>query len=368
MPKMGLVLQGGGALGAYEYGAVTRLVELGWQPVAVTGVSIGAITAAAVAGAPDGDICASLKRLWDAITLIELPFWIPQNQALFSLFGNPKFWRLRHDYFNFSQWTSLCDVTPMRETLASICDFDRMNDPNNMRMAVTATNVITGNQVIFSNHVGNDDALHYVTPRVSPVRLTPDHIVASGSLPPGFPMTMIDGVPYWDGGIFDNTPIEAMLDILNDGEIEDLPIFIVELIATHSEPPKNLSEVHDRMLEISYESRFLIEHSDDDGGMTAFPAMLEEIHCELPKNSPLRKNKSFRRLMRLKALKNIRIIEAEHAPMMGGMDFSPFGVRRRYESGYEAVNKILAEEAGTSPQAAGAIPSPTRANEDTSAS
>ena len=74
MPKMGLVLQGGGALGAYEYGAVTRLVELGWEPVVVTGVSIGAATAAAIAGAREGDICASLKRLWEAITLSPLPF------------------------------------------------------------------------------------------------------------------------------------------------------------------------------------------------------------------------------------------------------------------------------------------------------
>ena len=82
--------------------------------------------------------------------------------------------------------------------------------------------------------------------------------------------------------------------------------------------------------------------------------MLEEMQRELPKNSPLRKNESFRRLIRLKALKNIRVIEAEHVPMMGGMDFSPFGVRRRYESGYQAVNKILAKEAGAaSPQAAG---------------
>ena len=64
MPKMGLVLQGGGALGAYEYGAVCRLVELGWEPVAVAGVSIGAATAAAIAGARDGDICTSLKHLW----------------------------------------------------------------------------------------------------------------------------------------------------------------------------------------------------------------------------------------------------------------------------------------------------------------
>ena len=84
MPKMGLVLQGGGALGAYEYGAVTRLVELGWQPAAVTGVSIGAATAAAVAGAPDGDICKSLKLLWEAITLHQVPFWPPERQTTFS--------------------------------------------------------------------------------------------------------------------------------------------------------------------------------------------------------------------------------------------------------------------------------------------
>jgi NTE family protein len=90
MPKMGLVLQGGGALGAYEYGAVTRLVERGWEPVAVTGVSIGAATAAAIAGARDGDICASLRHLWEAITLSPVPLWPADRQAMFSIFGNPK--------------------------------------------------------------------------------------------------------------------------------------------------------------------------------------------------------------------------------------------------------------------------------------
>jgi hypothetical protein len=159
MPKMGLVLQGGGALGAYEYGAVTRLVELGWQPVAVTGVSIGATTAAAIAGAYDGDICASLKRLWDAITLKQMPFWPAERQATFSMFGNPRFWRSRTDYFNFHQWTSLCDVSPMRNTLATICDFERLNDSSKMRIAVTATNVQTGDQVSFSNYVANADAV-----------------------------------------------------------------------------------------------------------------------------------------------------------------------------------------------------------------
>jgi NTE family protein len=353
MPKMGLILQGGGALGAYEHGAVERLIELGWQPVAVSGVSIGATTAAAVAGARDGDIRASLQRLWDAITLTPAPFWPEERQAVFSIFGNPGFWRSRTDYFNLHQWTNLCDVSPMRQTLATICDFERLNDPANMRMAVTATNVMTGDQVTFSNYVANTDALSYVTPKLMRATLTPDHILASGSLPPGFPMTVIDGVAYWDGGLFDNTPIESLLDMLNEDEIEHLPIFVVDLFPTHAVLPANLTEVQERMLEISFESRFLVHHADADGSLAPFTSMLEEIERDLPADSPVRGREAFRRLFRMRALKNLRVIEAEHAPMTGGMDFSTFGVKRRYESGRQAVDKFFAEhEADKQPAAA----------------
>ena len=101
-------------------------------------------------------------------------------------------------------------------------------------------------------------------------------------------MTVIDGVPYWDGGLFDNTPIEPLLDLLEEGEIEHLPIFVVNLFATHSNPPKNLSEVQERMLEISFESRFLLAHADADGSLTEFTTMIEDIRRELPRNSPVR--------------------------------------------------------------------------------
>jgi NTE family protein len=343
MPKMGLVLQGGGALGAYEYGAVTRLVEYGWEPVAITGVSIGAATAAAIAGARGGDIRASLRNLWDEITLKPLPYWPPEMQATFSLFGNPGFWRARHDLHAYPQWTNIYDVSPMYQTLSQVCDFERLNDPSITRIAVTATNVRTGDQVSFSNFTANPDAQHYITPRVSRVRLTPDHIIASGSLPPGFPMTVIDGVPYWDGGLFDNTPIEPLLDLLEEDEIERLPIFIVNLFATHSNPPRNLREVQERMLEISFESRFLLAHADADGSLTEFTTMIEEIRRDLPHDSPVRAKQSFRRLSRFRALKNIKVIEAEHAPMTGGMDFSAHGVQTRYRSGAKAVDKLLSQ-------------------------
>jgi NTE family protein len=345
MPKMGLVLQGGGALGAYEYGAVTRLVELGWDPVAITGVSIGAATAAAVAGARGGDVGKSLKSLWEAITLRPVPFLPAAQQATLSAFGNPRFWRMRTDLLAYREWTNFYDVSPMRETLSQVCDFDRLNDARHMRVAVTATNVKTGDQVSFANFTTNPDSLHYVTPRIARVRLTPEHILASGSLPPGFPMTMIDGVPYWDGGLFDNTPIEPLLDMLTDEELETLPIFIVNLFATHSDPPANIREVQERMLEISFESRFLLAHADADGSLTEFTRTIEEIMRDLPENSPARRRESFRRLIRFRALRNIRVIEADHAPMTGGMDFSVNGVRTRYQSGYAAVDKFFAGSA-----------------------
>jgi NTE family protein len=155
-------------------------------------------------------------------------------------------------------------------------------------------------------------------------------------------MTVIDGVPYWDGGLFDNTPIEPLLDLLDEDELENLPIFIVNLFATHSNPPSNLWEVQERMLEISFESRFLLAHADANGSLAEFTRTVEEIMRDLPANSPARLRESFRRAVRFRALKNIRVIEAEHAPMTGGMDFSADGVQTRFQSGYAGVDRFLA--------------------------
>jgi hypothetical protein len=115
----------------------------------------------------------------------------------------------------------------------------------------------------------------------------------------------------------------------------------VNLFATHSNLPKNLKEVQERMLEISFESRFLLAHADADGSLTEFTTMIEDIRRELPQNSPVRAKESFRRLSRFRALKNVRVIEAQHAPMTGGMDFSAHGVSTRYNSGIKAVDALL---------------------------
>jgi NTE family protein len=237
----------------------------------------------------------------------------------------------------------------MRETLAKVCDFERLNDASKIRMAVTATSVQTGDQVSFSNYVGNPAATHYVTPKIKPVRLTADHILASGSLPPAFPMTVIDGVPYWDGGLFDNTPIEVLLDLLEVDEIDHLPIFVVNLFATHSRPPADLHDIQERTLEISFESRFLLAHADVDGSLSEFVETVEEVMRDLPQDSPARSRESFKRMIRLRAVKNLRIIQADHAPMSGGMDFSAHGVKTRYQSGYKAVDNYKLCDSSLSP-------------------
>jgi len=350
MADMGLVLQGGGALGAYEYGVVTRLVELGWRPKAVTGVSIGAINAAAIAGAAPDHIADNLHKLWNAITLFEVP-WLPANrQGFLSMFGNWNFFRPRTDYYNMFRWTNFCDVSPMLTTLRRICDFDLINNPNHMRFAVTATNVRTGGQETFSNYFpetarvvrGDSSKIERENTVSHRTRIMPDHVMASGSLPPGFPATRINGEQFWDGGLFSNTPIEALLDLLSEEDVDSLPIFVVNLFTSQQPPPLNLMEVQERMTALSYQNRFWAQY----GGtslLTGFIDMLEMLAKDLPKDSSARKHRAYYWLQRLRALKNIQVIQAKPGPMTGGMDFSPYGVNTRYHAGRAAVDAHFAK-------------------------
>lgn len=337
MSKMALVLQGGGALGAYEYGVVTKLVDMGWQPVAVTGVSIGAVNAAAIAGAKNGDIQASLDRVWKAITLPSVP-WLPDAmQGNLSLMGNPNFWRSRTDVLQMASWDSLCSTDPMYQTLSANLDFAQINDSAHMRMAVTATNLRTGGPTTFSNHLAHD--AHQDTPAHTALRgeITPAHIMASGALPPGFPAVRIDDEAYWDGGLFSNTPIDALLNLLEPDEIDNLPIFTVDLFRTDNLPlPQNLMDVQTRALALQYENRFWAEYGGE-AGSTGFLEMLDQLEEALPRDSAVRRNRAYDWLRRLRALKNVHIIEGAAAAAGGDHDFSAYGVRRAYEAGRAAA-------------------------------
>lgn len=327
MTAIGLVLQGGGALGAYEFGVVTHLVEMGLDPVAVTGVSIGAINAAAIAGARDGDIAGTLRQLWTAITLNHHPLVPDKYQELLSAFGVPSFYKLRHDWFNAPNWAALCDTSPMQGTLAKIVDFDRLNQPDKIRFSVTATDVNTGLSVRFCNQ---------------DTRITPDHILASGSLPPGFPMTKIGDAYYWDGGLFDNTPLRPLVEMLTPEETETLPIIVIDLFPTKDAIPKNLVEIKNRMMEISFENKFWDDFGGPDG-LVEYAKMLGDLDRALPAESDVRKSLQFRRMMQYRSLKNLKVVNSEHVPMTGGMDFSEHGIQRRFEAGYRAAGPVIAE-------------------------
>jgi predicted acylesterase/phospholipase RssA len=354
MSKMALVLQGGGALGAYEYGVVTKLVEMGWEPVAVTGVSIGAVNAAAIAGARNGDIVASLKAVWGDITLGTLPFWPENMQGNLSLLGNPNFWRSRTDYLQMMSWNSLCDTSPMYATLEKRLDFDQMNNSDHIRMAVTATSLQTGGPTTFSNYLAR--AAHRRAGNLHAVqsRIMPAHIMASGALPPGFPPVVIDDCAYWDGGLFSNTPIDALLNMLQPDEIDSLPIFTIDLFATRNLPlPKNLLDVQTRALALQYENRFWAEYGGE-AGLQGFMKMLDALERELPADSTLRQNpaehpdnaaaSAWHWMQRLRALNNIQVIEGAPAAAGGDHDFSEYAVNAAYEAGRAAARRFAPSE------------------------
>lgn len=254
--RIALLLQGGGALGAYQAGAYQALEEAGIEPNWIAGISIGAINAALIAGNAPGERVVKLRRFWEMVT--DPPFeWVrlfaqggdrqhklvnqfQAGQALLK--GAPKFFEPRFPppYFvppGSAGATSFYDTEPLRQTLLELVDFDLLNR-GKTRFAVGAVNIASGNFVYFDNENGA-------------VRITPEHVMASGALPPGFPPVEIDGQFYWDGGLVSNTPLQWVLD---QQDIDTLA-FQVDLWNARGDIPADMAEVEVRQKEILYSSR-----------------------------------------------------------------------------------------------------------------
>jgi NTE family protein len=257
-----LVLQGGGALGAYQAGVFAALDEVGLQPTRLAGISIGALNAAIIAGNAPEQRVERLREFWE--TICRSPLWpaapelhwpeaLPWPTAWLHGLGGLAAWRaLTEGQAGFFQprlpppflgahptpgSVSWYDTAPLRSTLERLVDFDRINDPRAMRVAVGAVNVRTGNFAYFDN-------------RRLPLR--PEHFMASGALPPGFPAVEIDGEFYWDGGMVSNTPL---YEVLSENPGCDSLVFQVDLWSAHGSLPHDLAEVAERSKEIQYSSR-----------------------------------------------------------------------------------------------------------------
>jgi NTE family protein len=292
--RIALVLQGGGALGAYQAGVYEGLAAAGLEPDWIAGISIGAFNAAIIAGNPPEARVEKLRQFWNRVTwptawshcwpnnlsglqwpalpawpnaaalaaptampspLLPSTFdptlfvkgdatrgWLNQWSAGRVLFaGAPGFFELRPVWPWFlpdgaAGATSYYDTSKLKGTLESLVDFDRING-DSMRLSIGAVNVRTGNFTSF------DTTRH---------RIRPEHIMASGSLPPAFPAVEIDGEYYWDGGIVSNTPL---LWVVDSQPQQDSLVFQVDLWPSRGELPRNMAHVNTRQKEITYSSR-----------------------------------------------------------------------------------------------------------------
>ena len=252
-----LVLQGGGALGSYQAGAYQALCHFDFEPEWIAGISIGAINAAIIAGNPREKRVGRLKEFWEMVSA-PVP-WNPVTKsdrgrllfnetsaALIATFGVPGFFTPRFPPAPLwppgsPQSESYYDTAPLRKTLARLVDFDRINDLKT-RLSVGAVSVTTGNFKYFDN---------FEFKKLGK-KIGPEHIMASGALPPGFPSVVIEGEHFWDGGIASNTPLDYVLD---EAGRSDLLIFQVDLFSARGPLPVSLLEAAEREKDIRFSSR-----------------------------------------------------------------------------------------------------------------
>ncbi len=254
-----LLLQGGGALGAYQAGVYEALAEADIHPDWVAGISIGAINAAIIAGNPPQARLDRLREFWTQVTSTTPWDWssnpfldwtrsdttrnlVNQMSAgLAATCGASGFFSARPmlpwlQTGGTSDATSFYDTAALRTTLERLVDFDRLN-AGTTRFSAGAVNVRTGNFVYF------DNTTHTIRP---------EHVMASGALPPGFPAVEIEGEHYWDGGLVSNTPLQWVIEW---GIEQDTLAFQVDLWSARGQLPRNLAEVVTRHKEIQYSSR-----------------------------------------------------------------------------------------------------------------
>jgi NTE family protein len=323
--KIGLVLQGGGALGSYQAGVYEALASSEYLPDWVAGISIGAINAAIIAGNTPANRLQSLRSFWEGITAHtslwpsvvdgSLVAWQQKASALTALtFGQPGFFtpRTPQDWFSPNKFVSYYDTSALKATLERLIDFDRINNVDDIRLSVGAVNVRTGQFVYFDS---------------AKITIRPEHIMASGALPPGFPPVEIDGEHYWDGGLFSNTPLGYVLDY---SPRRSRLTFQVDLFQPQGRLPTNLDEVTERDKDIRYSSRTKI-CSNDFRDRHDVRHAINELHKLLP--ADLLSTEQAKRLYELGCVTEMDIVQLVYRPV------EPQGASKDYAFGRSAMER-----------------------------
>lgn len=331
-----LVLQGGGALGAYQVGVFQALHEAGIEPDWVIGTSIGAINAALIAGNAPGDRMDRLDEFWDRVghgRSFGLPDnWVGMFARTLSTIntGLPGFFRPRSAAF-FNPHARLgpenagyYSVDPLRETLADLIDFDRIAT-SGVRLTVGASSVRTSE-------------MRYFDSRDTTIGL--EHVMASGALPPAFPAVRIDGDLYWDGGILSNTPVEVVFD---DNPRRNAVVFAVHIWNPTGSEPETLWEVMNRQKDVQYSSR-AVSHIKRQRQLHKLRHIVAELGKRLPED--MSRDPAVREMLGYGCLTRMHVVRLL-APSLPGedhlkdIDFSPEGVRQRRDAGYRDTMTTL---------------------------
>lgn len=332
-----LVLQGGGALGAYQVGVYQALHEAGVEPDWVIGTSIGAINAAIIAGSKPHERLERLTEFWrrvehghffESVLPTELSNlwrnWATIWGGLPAFFDpNPAAFLSPHATLG-AEGAGYYSVEPMRRTLADLIDFDQVNS-GTMRLTVGASRVTSSEMVYFDS-------------QEMPLDLR--HVMASGALPPAFPAVRIDGELYWDGGILSNTPVEVVFD---DKPRRDSMVYAVHIWNPHGAEPETIWEVMNRQKDVQYSSR-AASHIKRQRQLHRLRHVITELSTMLPPER--RQSPEVAELAAYGCPTRMHVIRLL-APALQcedhskDIDFSPTGIRARWDAGYADTMRTL---------------------------
>ncbi|HVN01016.1 MAG TPA: patatin-like phospholipase family protein [Caulobacteraceae bacterium] len=335
-----LVFQGGGALGAYQAGVYQALHEAGVEPDWVIGTSIGAINASLIAGNEPKDRLPRLREFWRRMkhgVLTQLAGSLPLIGPLAANgmtvttgldgFFRPNPWAFLGMHAPLgSEDAGYYSTEPLGDTLADLVSAERLNACA-PRLTVGAANVQTGEMRYFDSR---------------DTELTLRHVMASGALPPAFPAIRIDGELYWDGGILSNTPVEAVFD---DNPRRSGLVFAVHVWSPNGPEPDSIWKVMSRQKDLQYSSR-AVSHIARQKQLHRLRHVISELAQRLPDEE--RKRPEVKALTAYGCPTRMHVVRLLAPPLQGedhakDIDFSPEGIRSRWDAGYADTNRVLAQ-------------------------
>ena len=352
--RIALVLQGGGALGAYQAGVYQALHEAEIEPNWVAGVSIGAINSAIIAGNSRRWRLERLRSFWERITERKIWHYTPDGDVfrkarnatsswMTLVQGQPGFFAPRYptpwlSFAGAQSATSYYDNAPLRDTLEELVDFSLINEKMT-RFSVGAVNVLSGNFVYFDNQ-------HET--------IEPEHVMASGALPPALPMVKIGTDHFWDGGIVSNTPLQHLLD--QEDPLNTL-IFQVDLFSARGVLPRDIQDVMARQKDIMYSSRTRY-NTDVYRRIHQWKTRLYTALQKVPADQLSDEERRLRdELAKQPEITILQLIYQQKAYEGHAKDyeFSGTSMREHWQSGYEDTKRTLKRQEWMRMQGAGIV-------------